>query len=118
MQVLSYDACPDDTFDFLADVYNREDDDVEYQHIIRAVRNIINSSLLTERQRDCVCYRLSGYSGIDTAAKLGIAPCSVSKSYGAAIKTIKSILSVCFPRLQAREQGQLFHVEQGQKVCN
>lgn len=110
MQMLSYDACPDDTFDFLADVYNRDDDDVEYHLIVRATRNIINSSLLTERQRECICYRLSGYSGIDTARVLGISPATVSKSYGAAVKSIKSILSVCFPRLLTREQSQ--------KVCN
>lgn len=74
--------------------------DTERQLMIRVLRNIMNSELLTDRQRDAVRMRfIEGMSVTEVAAALCINPATACKHIKKAKRMISLIMLLVFPKL-------------------
>jgi DNA-directed RNA polymerase specialized sigma subunit len=76
-------------------------DDYEYQLAVRALPRLVDTSLLTDNQRDMLYMRYDkGMSQKAIAAALGVAPATVSKSLKVARRRIGIIYAAIFPRFK------------------
>lgn len=77
-------------------------EDSEYQRMRATVINIINSDVLTDRQRDAVRLRfVDGMSNNDVAAVLGVSAGTATRHVNKAMARIRAIMLLSFPRLRS-----------------
>lgn len=78
--------------------------DPEYKRMATAVKNIVASALLTDRQRDCLLLRYGkGMTGRQIAAALRLTEPTVSKHLKKARRQVQTVMSLTFPRLNGGE---------------
>lgn len=98
---LSYDL-QERKFDFLAyKNIDRDDLDGEVDRMIASMDKILESHVLTDRQKECVNRRyVDGDRVIDIAADLGVSAGTISKHLKKARNIVMGLMSLSFPRLK------------------
>lgn len=114
MQTLRMDAEPwvSDLYAYQAYLYaDKGDQDTEHNSMVRVLRNIINSPLLTDRQRDVLILRMQDVPLVVIAEQMGVSESVVCRHCHKAINMIDMVMRMVFPRLSdADRQSCNLHV--------